>query len=511
MVKSFGFDDVQMIDSQEVQSTALTIYPDNLALVRETRMVDVPAGVVDIRFFGVTDMIIPQSAVLEEFEGLRLEGNFDADLITPAKLLSESVGDTLTIRRLNPVTGEADFVSAELISAAIDTAGRRGTTAVFSTLDGIEGYQCSGLPESIILSKLPDGLQTVPVLSTRVVAEESGPKEVTLTYLTRGLSWEADYRMDVAQDKPEGSLLGWLTLKNETSKSFEDTELGVVAGALNQVTDRNSSNNRPNWDRVATCVLHKFGGDVTESVVVQHASAPVAEVAYFAGGGGDEDTIIVTASKLAGVREATQEDLGDYKLYRAPQAVSVKAHQSKQIAFLFKEDIEFETSYSWTLSDLEDRQDFDLEDFVEDEVPMPSRLTYEIDNAKDGTLGVSLPKGTLRAMSRRRDGVDVFLGEGGVPNRPVGEALDVKIGDSFLVTARLYEMKEDDDGVVAAKIDLKNATDREVKTEFEFDLLTSVSVRKGRKRLSSEDMTYSFTLPAESSVSLSFRGKIPED
>ena len=116
LVTPISYEGVQRVDSKDITSTTLTIYPDNLGLVRETRTIDVPAGVVDIRFFGVSDMIIPQSAVLEEFEGLRLERNFDSDLISPAKLLDQSVGKMLTIRRLNPVTGVSDLVRAELIS-----------------------------------------------------------------------------------------------------------------------------------------------------------------------------------------------------------------------------------------------------------------------------------------------------------------------------------------------------------------------------------------------------------
>ena len=149
LMTPISYEGVQKVDSKDITSTTLTIYPDNLGLVRETRTIDVPAGVVDIRFFGVSDMIIPQSAVLEEFEGLRLERNFDSDLISPAKLLDQSVGKMLTIRRLNPVTSVSDLVRAELISAAPEANGTM--SAVFSTADGVEGYQCSGLPESIIL------------------------------------------------------------------------------------------------------------------------------------------------------------------------------------------------------------------------------------------------------------------------------------------------------------------------------------------------------------------------
>jgi len=277
-------------------------------------------------------MIIPQSAVLEEFEGLRLESNFDSDLISPARLLDQSVGKELTIRRLNPVTGVSDLVRAELISAAPEANGTM--SAVFSTTDGVEGYQCSGLPESIILSSLPEGLHSVPVLSTRVTSETAGPKNITLSYMTRGLAWAADYRMDVEKDKDEAELLGWLTLTNKTSKSFQNTDLAVVAGTLNQVTDNDQSNHTPKWERVATCFLNTFG-PITPTVVFQGVSSG----AFTSGGGGGGDEIVVTAAKRATVREAVREDLGDYKLYRAPQAVSVEPYQTKQIAFLSKDNV----------------------------------------------------------------------------------------------------------------------------------------------------------------------------
>lgn len=504
-----GPEEVQTIRSTQVKSTALTIYPDNLTLVRETRVIDLPVGIVDIQFFGVTDMIIPQSAVLEQFEGLRIEGNFDSDLITPAKLLTQSVGDMITIRRLNPVTGASDLVSAELISAAPNAGrGQRGINAVFSTVDGVEGFQCSGLPEAILLSKLPEGMHSVPVLSTRVVTDTPGPKEITLTYLTRGLEWGADYRMDVTDGKLEASLLGWLTLNNQTSKSFKDTQLSFVAGALNQVNRDRQSNNKPEWDRVATCVLDEFGTSITRRVITQEASTRMDGVAYFSGGGGGDDEIIVTAARRATVREATQEDLGDYKLYRAPQAVSVNAYQSKQIAFLFKDEVEFEHSYSWTLSDLEEIDDIDT--LIDDEIPLHSRLTYEIDNDKDGPLAVPLPRGSLRAMSQTQNGTDIFLGEGNISNTPVGQTADVKVADSFLITARFYDLDERKENIVAAKVKLKNATDRAVKTEFDFDIFETIAVRqnKRRKLRPVEGKLYSFTIPAEGTVDFSFEGKL---
>ena len=493
-----AFEDVQSIDSKDILSTGLTIYPDNLGFVRETRTIDVPAGVVDLRFFGVSDMIIPQSAVLESFEGLRLEGNFDSDLISPAKLINRSVGERVTIRRVNPVTGASKIVRAELVSAAPDKSGN--TSAIFSTTEGVEGYQCSGLAEALILSNLPDDLHSVPVLSTRVVSETAGPKEITLTYMTRGLGWAADYRMDVEEGSDEVGLLGWLTLTNKTSKRFDEADLSVVAGKLNQVRGRPQNNTARKWDRVATCVLHKNIAEHRDVVVVQSASGPASSFEFApspAAYGADE--IIVTARKRAEVREATQEDLGDYKLYRAPQAVTVEPYQTKQIAFLSKYDVALEQAdkYRWNFSYGKLSRDT--------KIPINATRIYELDNSKEGTLAVPLPAGTVRTMSQSEAGLNIFIGEDAISNMPVGRPVEIEVGESFLVTAQFFQIKSSNDKV-EVQVDVNNATDREVTGEFNFNLFNDVKILgRNRNSFEKEGRIYSITVPAEDSLSFSFK------
>ena len=492
------FADVQTRDLKDIVSTGLTVYPDNLGFVRETRVIDLPAGVVDLRFFGVSDMIIPQSAVLESFEGLRLEGNFDSDLISPAKLLERSIGKTMTIRRVNPVTGAGEFVTAELVSAAPDKNG--ATSAIFSTVDGVEGYQCSGLAESLILSDLPDDLHSVPVLSTRVVSEMAGPKEITLTYMTRGLSWAADYRMDVEEGRDEVGLLGWLTLNNKTSKRFEDAELSVVAGKLNQVPNRGGSGSGRTWDRVAKCVLHKH---VTEhrqivsqpaALVVQEAPMPVAEFT--------SDQVVVTGARKANVREATQEDLGDYKLYRAPQAVSVEPYQTKQIAFLSKDDVTVEQSdkYRWKFDDGLLSRDT--------AIPINATRIYELDNDKTSTLAVPLPAGTVRTMSQTDEGLNIFIGEDEIQNLPVGRPVKIEVGESFLITAQFFTIRATEEKT-EVRVEVTNASDGDVEAEFDIGIFNDVKIIRGKKRgaLKKGENIYTVRVPAEDSLSFTFEGK----
>ena len=114
--------------------------------------------------------------------------------------------------------------------------------------------------------------------------------------------------------------------------------------------------------------------------------APVVSNGYF-GGGYDGDTVIVTASKRASpVNVAVQQDLGDYKLYRAPQAVTVAPHQTKQIAFLSKDNVELKANgtYRWDLAKIEDEYDEYFDDDEANLFPLIFGTTlYALDNEKD--------------------------------------------------------------------------------------------------------------------------------
>src|SRR5450432_3906154 len=75
-------------------NVAVTIYNQDLALVRDVRTLTLSAGENDIAFVDVSGHIQPQTALLKSASGKLdvLEQNFDFDLLTPAKLLEKSVG-----------------------------------------------------------------------------------------------------------------------------------------------------------------------------------------------------------------------------------------------------------------------------------------------------------------------------------------------------------------------------------------------------------------------------------
>lgn len=458
-----------IVDSERAAQTSLTIYPDDLAMVTEVRKVTLPKGPATIRFLGVSDQIIPQSAILQAFEGLNLERNFDTDIITQGSLMEKAVGETITIRRVNAGTGDVRDVEAKLLSAPLQQVSPQNRRwarqqliqgAVFEINGRVEALECSGLAEAVLYSKLPEGLNPSPVLSLIVESEIAGETEVTISYLTRGLGWEADYRMDMAPDAREGSLMGWLTLTNDTSKSFENVPTAIVAGTLNRADDDYSSA----LPRIFTPSCWAKGSTKTgvRNVVRQpsfrrersdgYFATPVVQEAMLA-----QDEIMVTATK----RQATREDLGDYKLYRTPQPVTMAPMQTKQIAFLSVSNVEAERIFAF---------DFPT---AKEAGPFGAAVEYRVDNSKEGNLAQPLPKGNFRVFTKRANGVPAYLGEDRVDNLAVDLPADIEVSKSIAV-----QMQSRIEGVSRGKgddarpevrfsADIYNATRETVQTEIE--------------------------------------------
>ncbi len=77
-------------DAADREAVAVTVYNDDLALVKERRRVDLPAGLARLSLREVAAQMRPETALLRAVSGQPLslvEQNFDFDLLTPQKLL----------------------------------------------------------------------------------------------------------------------------------------------------------------------------------------------------------------------------------------------------------------------------------------------------------------------------------------------------------------------------------------------------------------------------------------
>jgi hypothetical protein len=99
---------------------AVTIYNQDLALVRDARTISLVKGENDVAFIDVSAQIRPQTALLKSSAGPLdvLEQNFDFDLLTPEKLLEKSVGSMVRVIRLDPDSGDEVVQEARVLSVA---------------------------------------------------------------------------------------------------------------------------------------------------------------------------------------------------------------------------------------------------------------------------------------------------------------------------------------------------------------------------------------------------------
>ena len=127
---------------------ANTGWPGGYAFISETRTITIPAGQSTIRFEGVAEGMMPETAIVTGLpKGVR-EKNRDARLISPAGLVDAYLKRSVHLRRTNRATGKV----AEQ-DAIIQTGPYGGV--ILKTADGYEALGCAGLPERMIYDGVP--------------------------------------------------------------------------------------------------------------------------------------------------------------------------------------------------------------------------------------------------------------------------------------------------------------------------------------------------------------------
>ncbi|WP_174280341.1 DUF4139 domain-containing protein [Sphingomonas bacterium] len=257
---------------------SVTIYHDDLALIQDTRDLDLAAGRVRQDFPDVSAAIRPETVTLGVADATVVEQNFDYDLLTPASLMEKAVGETITIVRTNPGTGAETRERATVLAVNGGVVLRIG--------DHVEVLRDDGLPARAIFDRVPETLRARPTLSVTLASTRAGRRPATLSYLSRKLGWVADYVALFDAAKGLIDVQGWVTLKNETGTTFANAHVLLVAGDV-------------------------AGGDED----------------------GGEDTPRA-AIRAAGTETAGREQLGDLYLYPLPGRTTIADQQTKQVSFL---------------------------------------------------------------------------------------------------------------------------------------------------------------------------------
>ena len=355
----------------------LSIYNQNLALVKDIRPADIKAGMSEVIFDGVAQQIQPETAMLYGQDIKVLEQNYSYNVISYENMLNQSVGQEVNTMRQNPQTGENIFEKAVLIGAAYGQPVLKFPYGIETNFNG-----------RIVFNQIPSGVSDKPTLTAKINNKKAGSKNLFLAYLTGGLSWRTDYVATIA-DKNKLDLTGWVTINNNSGVDYNDAKIQLIAGDVNVV--------RP---------------------VVQPRLL-MAKMSMAAMDNGVE---------TAATGSVAPEQISNYELYTLPAITTIKDKQTKQVGLIEKSGVNYVKEFNF-------RSPLYFGGSYEFEKQHPS-ITYVLENVQKSNLGISLPAGTMRFYENDKNGNLQFIGSTDIANTAKEETLRLNLGEAFNLTLK---------------------------------------------------------------------------
>ena len=440
---------------------AVTIYNDNLALVKDARRVRLGHDANQLAWREVSAQMRPETAQLRNLSnpaGFRLqEQNFDFDLLTPQKLLEKYVGREVDVIRTNPGTGMETRESATVLSTT------SGVVLRFA-----DGRVETGVPGRLAFPGVPGTLRDTPTLVITLVNPVAGMQNLELSYLTGGLSWRADYVAELNADDNRLDLNGWVTLTNQSGAAYPNAKLQLVAGDLHRVRDEQ----------------------------------PVPRAA------------MAMAAKGADTVDMRQESLLEYHLYTLQRPTTLADSQTKQVALMSASRVPVRKEFL-----LEGANDYYSGQVGEIGRKIKVGVFIEFDNKGEG-LGVPLPRGVIRVYKEDSQGNAQFVGEDRIDHTPKNETVRLKLGEAFDVTADKKQTDFQKLGGTgrfnyvfesAYRIVLKNAKPEAVTVTVREPMpgdWTMVSESQPHTRAASGMAEWKVSVPAEGRATLDYRVRV---
>lgn len=372
-------------------SVSMTIHGGATAVVRELRTATLPAGESVLAFPQVPQAAQAASVRLRAVDpdsggdasaGLTvLERALAADVPTRHRLLELSVGSGIGVL-VHDQGPEAPprRVSATVLSVAEDVVLE------------MEGVIRVGLPGDLVLDALPDGLRATPTLLATVRAEAAGPRRLALTYMTGGLTWTADYALDLGEAMTGGDLTGWATLTNTSGRTFREAAVTLASGEV----------------------------AVPDPVVPDGSRAMMMRA--------EADGMAAGAGGMPPVPEG-QAQAGQH-FYPLERPVTLAHRQTRQVALVNAPGIAVRPRHVLPAAG-EHRV---LHPGVANE-GVHARRDLVLTNTAEAGPGRPLPAGTVRVWQPGPDGTPRFLGADRIGAVPLGAEVTLSLGTDADVTA----------------------------------------------------------------------------
>ena len=396
-------------------SPALTIYNQQFAVVRQKLPLDLRSGINHFQVTDITAHLEPDSVILRSLDTGRnlriLEQNYRNDPVSQQLLLSLYAGKTIDFL-VTDKDGGTRIVQGKIIRsgyiphyAAFQSYGPEYAAQQASVAQGSEQPVIEinstlrfSLPGQPLFPALVDDTVLKPTLSWELLTDKPGAISAEFSYVTGGMNWEASYNVIAPPKSNVLELVGWVTLDNQSGKTFRDARLKLMAGDVNKVP--------PPGTAVGT-----FGRAISFAGVGGQFGPPVKEKTF-----------------------------DEYHLYTLEHRTTLHDRETKQVEMVRAAGIQSKTVYVYDGFKVEQNyQNWPMESIRQQEsygtLSNPKVwVMQELKNSSENHLGMPLPKGRVRFYRRDDDGQLEFTGENDIDHTPKDETIRLYTGSAFDMT-----------------------------------------------------------------------------
>jgi len=381
---------------------SLTIYNGDFAVVRQPLALDLTAGINEVRVTDVTAQMEPDSVILRDPQGKRaiqiLEQNYRADPISQGLLLSLYEGKEIDFLVRREDRGDS-VVRGKIIRSGYEPRWRTMEEYDYEYAERPTGQpiiQVNGklrfsLPGEPLFPSLTDETILKPTVHWVLQTDTAGKLDAELSYVTGGMSWEADYSMIAPTEGDAIDMIGWVTMENQSGRTFENARIKLMAGDVS---------------KVQRATLGGMGGYAARSD--DEMESPVSEKAF-----------------------------DEYHLYTLSRPATLRDRETKQVEFLRAEGVQAQRLYVYDGARIDARTRRVPSESLRNNRDYGTQsnpkvwVMREFKNSRENHLGIPLPKGRMRFYRQGDDGQLEFVGENTIDHTPRDETVRVYTGDAF--------------------------------------------------------------------------------
>ncbi|MGD0088045.1 MAG: hypothetical protein ABSC24_13055 [Verrucomicrobiota bacterium] len=369
---------------------ALTIYNQNFAVVRDTVPLDLHSGVNNVRYADATAQVEPDSVILRDPTGQHslqiLEQNYRNDPVTQELLLSLFEGKTIDFEtlRLKDNTQDREIIPGKIIRSGYVPGGEPVQPII-----EVNGKLQFSLPGQPLFPDLGDDTVLKPTLNWLMQSDKPGKFDAEVGYVTGGFTWSASYNLVSPEKGDNVDLVGWITMNNQSGRTFRDAKIKLMAGDVNRI---------------------------------QPGGYPMARAGM----------VKMMTQEAMDAPAVTEKAFDEFHLYSIARPTTLRDRETKQVEFVHAEKVFAPTIYLYDgAPSYRFYGGLNYDQGYGTEGNKKVQVMREFVNAETNQLGIALPAGKLRFYRRDDGGQLQFVGEDEIDHTPRNETIRVTTGNAF--------------------------------------------------------------------------------